>query len=146
VHQTISLADSPNSARVKMNSMFAELWITSGAAGSPQAVPLVRLDQGLDETNGNFYTLFTRLELGGRRVIYATDTVTVGILKIRDNFIDLYNASGTLYFWDTFDRAADTFVPPWATLLQQAPGRTVTTNEVTPRRGTRCVKMTALAT
>ena len=55
-------------------------------------------------------------------------------------------SADTLYFSDLFDRWQDVFVPPWERTIQQEPGRIITTNEVKPRRGTYCAKLTALST
>jgi hypothetical protein len=48
-----------------------------------------------------------------------------------------------VYFQDTFDREADTFVPPWASVIQQASDR-ITTDSREARKGTHSVKFTVL--
>jgi hypothetical protein len=48
-----------------------------------------------------------------------------------------------VYFQDTFDREADTFVPPWGSVIQQASGR-ITTDSRQARKGTHSVKFTVL--
>jgi hypothetical protein len=52
---------------------------------------------------------------------------------------------GPLIFSDTFDRDADTFVPPWAQVLEQAPDR-ITTDSSVARKGTHSVKFTVAGT
>jgi hypothetical protein len=52
---------------------------------------------------------------------------------------------GPLIFSDTFDRDADTFVPPWAQVSEQAPDR-ITTDSSVARKGTHSVKFTVAGT